>query len=291
MQQQDHTGGADQIRELTFGHTPDCDDAFMFYGLATHKVRVPGLRFVHHLCDIETLNQRAVVDGGQYDVTALSFHAYPYAQRNYALLPCGGSLGEGFGPVVVAGHPLAPDEIRNLTVAVPGALTSACLALRLYAPGVRTVEVGFEKVLSAVLDGKAEAGLVIHEGQQTYSRHGLFKVADLGRWWHETQSLPMPMSGNAVRRSLGPEIAAQVSAALQASIRFALEHREEALAYALQFAGDMDLHMAEQFLAMRVNDSTLLYDENGRQAISRLLALGHGAGVIPESAEVDFVAG
>ncbi len=292
MQQGEGNGStvtADAVREITIARSPDSDDAFMFYGLATNKVRVPGLKFVHHLCDIETLNRRALENGGHYDVTAISFHAYPYAQQHYALVPSGGSLGEGYGPVVVASRPVAASEAGTLTVAVPGTLTTAYLALRLFAPEVKTVEMPFDQVIPAVIDGKAEAGLIIHEGQLTYSKHGLFKVMDIGRWWQETQQLPLPMSGNAVRRSLGPELGAQVSAALQTSIRFALEHREEALSYATQFARDMDPHVVEQFVAMRVNEGMVVYDEKGREAVRRILQMGYEAGVIPHQAQVDFV--
>lgn len=283
------TATADAVREITLAHSPGSDEAFMFYGLATHKVRVPGLKFVHHLYDIETLNRLAAEEGGRYDVTAISFHAYPYIQENYALLPCGGSLGEGFGPMVVASRPAAASDIGKLTIAVPGMMSTGYLALRLFAPEVNTVVVPFDQVIPAVLEGKCDAGLIIHEGQLTYSKQGLFRVVDLGRWWQETQHLPLPLSGNAIRRSLGPELSASVAAALQNSIRFALENREEALAYAMQFAREMDTHLAEQFVAMWVTERTLDYGEAGREAVRRMLQLGYEAGLIPHRAEVEFV--
>jgi 1,4-dihydroxy-6-naphthoate synthase len=280
---------ADAVREISVGHSPDSDDAFMFYGLATSKVRVPGLKFVHQLNDIETLNRKAAEDGGQYDVTAISFHAYPYVQQHYALLSCGGSVGEGFGPVVVASRPAQPAEIGDLTIAVPGTMTTAYLALRLFAPEVKTVAMLFDEIIPSVVEGRCDAGLIIHKGNLTYSQQGLFRVVDLGRWWQETQHLPLPLMGIAVRRSLDPEVSAQVAGAVQASIRFALEHREEAMAYALQFSRAVDAQLAEQFVAMWVNERALDYGEAGREAVQRMLRLGYESGVIPHAAEVEFI--
>src|ERR1700733_15349985 len=194
-----HSGGSQssQLREISIAHSPDSDDAFMFYGLATSKVRVPGLRFTHTLCDIETLNQKA--REGIYDVTAISFHAYPYIQDLYALMSCGGSVGEGYGPMVVSPRPFSPDDIKAKRIAVPGTLTTAYLALQLFAPGVETEVVPFDQIIPQVLEGKFEAGLIIHEGQLTYDKAGLHRIVDLGRWWQKMTGLPLPLGGNAIR--------------------------------------------------------------------------------------------
>ena len=276
-----------ETREITIAHSPDSDDAFMFYGLATNKVRVPGLRFTHALCDIETLNRKAME--GIYDVTAISFHAYPYIQENYALLSSGGSVGEGYGPMIVALRPLTQSEVKRKRIAVPGTLTTAYLLLQLFAPEVETEVVPFDQIIPQVLEGKQEAGLIIHEGQLSYSKSGLQRVVDLGRWWQEVTGLPLPLGGNAIRRSLGPELMASVAAALRDSIQYALDHREEALAYAMQFARDLDPQLADKFVGMYVNQRTLDYGPDGREAVHRLLDMGHKAGVIPHPARVEFV--
>lgn len=278
-----------EVREITVAHSPDSDDAFMFYGLATNKVRVPGLRFSHTLCDIETLNQRAREGGGVYDVTAISFHAYPYIQDNYALLPSGGSVGEGYGPMIVASRAFSESEIKTKRIAIPGTLTTAYLALRLFAPGVETVTVPFDEIIPQVLEGHYEAGLIIHEGQLTYDKSGLHRVVDLGKWWQKVTGLPLPLGGNAIRRRLGPELMISVGHALRDSIRYALEHREEALAYAMQFARDLDPQLADKFVGMYVNERTLDYGPEGREAVKRLLDMGHKAGIIPQQARVEFV--
>jgi 1,4-dihydroxy-6-naphthoate synthase len=280
---------AAEIREVTVAHSPDSDDAFMFYGLATNKVRVPGLRFTHTLCDIETLNQNARQGEGVYDVTAISFHAYPYIQENYALLPSGGSVGDGYGPMIVANKTYSQSEIKQKRVAVPGTLTTAYLVLRLFAPGIETDVVPFDQIIPEVLEGKHEAGLIIHEGQLTYGRAGLHRIVDLGKWWHKVTGLPLPLGGNAIRRSLGPELIASVSTALRESIQYALDHRDEALAYAMQFARDLDTQLADKFVGMYVNERTLDYGADGREAVRRLLDMGHTAGIIPNAARVDFV--
>lgn len=283
------TGDATESgREITIAHSPDADDAFMFYGLATQKVRVPGLRFAHTLCDIETLNHKAMEGGGAYDVTAISFHAYPYIQENYALLPCGGSVGEGYGPMIVASRAYSVAEIAKLTVAVPGTLTTAYLALKLFCPDIQTVVVPFDQILARVAEGRYEAGLIIHEGQLAYADTGLFRLLDLGRWWQEQHGMPLPLGGNAIRRSLGPELTGSVARALGDSIRYALDHRPEALEYALQFAPDLDAQLADRFVGMYVNERTLDYGEDGREAIRRLLDMGHEAGLIPHRARLDF---
>lgn len=280
---------AAQTREITVAHSPDSDDAFMFYGLATNKVRVPGLRFTHTLCDIETLNQNARDGDGVYDVTAISFHAYPYIQDNYALLPSGGSVGDGYGPMIVSTKTYSQNEIKRKRIAVPGTLTTAYLVLRLFAPGVETDVVPFDQIISEVLEGKHEAGLIIHEGQLTYDKSGLHRIVDLGKWWHKVTGLPLPLGGNAIRRSLGPELISSVATALRESIQYALDHREEALAYAMQFARDLDPQLADKFVGMYVNERTLDYGSDGREAVRRLLDMGHTAGIIPRAASVDFV--
>jgi 1,4-dihydroxy-6-naphthoate synthase len=275
-------------REITIAHSPDSDDAFMFYGLATNRVQVPGLRFTHTLCDIQTLNQKAIEGAGVYDVTAISFHAYPYLQDKYALMTCGGSVGEGYGPMIVAPKAYTQDEIKKKTIAVPGKLTTAYLALKLFAPEIETEVVPFDQIIPAVMQGRYEAGLIIHEGQLTYDRSGLYRILDLGKWWLETTGLPLPLGGNAIRRSLGPELISSVSSALRDSIQYALDHRDQALAYAMQFARDLDPQLADRFVGMYVNERTLDYGPDGKEAIRRLLETGYRAGIIPIEPRVDF---
>ncbi len=274
-------------REITIAHSPDSDDAFMFYGLATRKVRARGLRFTHTLCDIETLNRRAM--DGVYDVTAISFHAYPYIQDKYALLGCGGSVGEGYGPMIVAPRAFSLEEIKRTRIAVPGTLTTAYLALKLFAPGIETEVVPFDQIIPQVLAGKHEAGLIIHEGQLTYTKAGLHRVTDLGKWWRDMTGLPLPLGGNAIRRELGPDLMALVGTTVRESIQYGLDHREQALEYAMQFARDLDPQLADKFVGMYVNERTLNYGEEGREAVRRLLHMGYEAGIIPHEAKVEFV--
>jgi 1,4-dihydroxy-6-naphthoate synthase len=276
------------ITDISIAHSPDSDDAFMFYGLATNKVRVPGYRFTHTLCDIETLNRRAQ-DEAFFDVTAISFHAYPYIQQNYALMGCGGSVGEGYGPMVVSSRKLAPGDLGKIRIAVPGTLTTAYLALKIFNPDVETVTVPFDRIIPEILAGNYEAGLIIHEGQLTYSSSGLYKVLDLGVWWRETTGLVLPLGGNAIRRSLGAESMRLVTKAVRDSIQHALDNREQALNYAMQFARDLDARLANRFVSMYVNERTLDYGADGRQAIRKLLDLGHERGIIPIAPQVDFV--
>ncbi|HEV2136029.1 MAG TPA: MqnA/MqnD/SBP family protein [Terracidiphilus sp.] len=275
-------------QEVSIAHSPDSDDAFMFYGLATSKVRVPGFRFTHTLCDIETLNRRAQ-DEAFYDITAISFHAYPYVQRNYALMGCGGSVGEGYGPMIVSSRRLSLEDLMHVRVAVPGTLTTAYLALKIFNPEIATVTVPFDRIIPEILAGKYDAGLIIHEGQLTYTSSGLYRIIDLGVWWRETTGLVLPLGGNAIRRSLGEETHAILSKALRDSIRYALDHRDEALEYAMQFARDLDPAMANRFVSMYVNERTLDYGADGRQAIRKLLEMGHQRSIIPIAPEVDFV--
>jgi 1,4-dihydroxy-6-naphthoate synthase len=275
------------VREITVAHSPDSDDAFMFYGLATNKVRVPGLRFTHTLCDIETLNRDA--QRGVYDVTAISFHAYPYIQENYALMSCGGSVGEGYGPMVVSTRPFTQDEVKQKRIAVPGKLTTAYLALQLFSPGIEVEVVPFDQIIPQILEGKYEAGLIIHEGQLTYDKVGLHRVVDLGRWWQKVTGLPLPLGGNAIRRALGPETMTSVTQALRDSIQYAVDHRDEALSYAMQFARDLDTQLADKFVGMYVNERTLDYGDDGREAVRRLLDMGQKAGIIPLISQLEWV--
>jgi len=274
-------------QEISVAHSPDADDAFMFYALATNKLRFSGLSFKHTLCDIETLNQQA--RQGVYDLTAISFHAYPYLQDKYALLSSGGSVGDGYGPMIVGARVHTMEEVRDKKIAVPGKLTTAYLVLQLFAPHSETEVVPFDQIIPQVLEGKFEAGLIIHEGQVNFDKFGLHKLVDLGKWWRDTTGLPLPLGGNAIRRDLGAETVAQVSTALKASIQYALDHREEALDYAMQFARDLDAQLANKFVSMYVNERTLDYGEEGREAVRRLLDMGFRAGIIPHQAKVEFV--
>ena len=282
------SSSAEPSREITIAHSPDSDDAFMFYGLATNKVRVPGYKFTHTLTDIETLNHKAI-DEQFYDVTAISFHAYPYLQEHYTLMACGGSVGENYGPMIVAAKPYTLDEVKKLRIAVPGTLTTAYLTLKLFAPDVETVTIPFDKIIPAVVSGEFDAGLIIHEGQLTYASDGLTKILDLGVWWHEQTGLPLPLGGNAIRRSLGTEVQLITTNALRDSIQHALDHREQALEYAMQFARELDPTMANRFVGMYVNDRTINYGDDGREAIRKLLDMGYDRGIIPHKAKVDFV--
>jgi len=281
------TSASTKTRTIAIAHSPDSDDAFMFYGLATNKVRVPGLKFTHTLCDIETLNRKAME--GVYDVTAISFHAYPYIQEKYALMSCGGSVGEGYGPMIVAAKALSIAEIKTRRIAVPGTMTTAYLALKLFAPQIETEVVPFDQIIPQVLAGEHDAGLIIHEGQLTYAKSGLHRILDLGKWWRDKEGLPLPLGGNAIRRELGRETIASISDALKRSIQYALDHREQALNYAMQFARDLDVQSADKFVGMYVNERTLDYGEDGRAAVALLLDLGHKAGVIPQDPRVEFV--
>ena len=272
---------------ITLAHSPDSDDAFMFYGLATNKLDTGRLSFKHLLKDIQTLNEEAIL--GTYDVTAISFHAYAYVADKYALLPHGASIGDNYGPILVSREVQTPEDIPSLKIAVPGKLTSAFLALRIFNPDFEFEVVPFDKIIDAVKDGFCQAGLLIHEGQLFYEAMGLHKVLDLGEWWHQRTGLPLPMGGNAIRRDLGPELIREVSQLLRESISYSLENREDALQYAMQFARDMDTDLADRFVAMWVNDLTLDYTERGREAVRRLLEEGFEKGIIPRKVPVDFV--
>jgi 1,4-dihydroxy-6-naphthoate synthase len=282
------TTAANDVRTISIAHSPDSDDAFMFYGLATNKVRVPGYAFQHTLTDIETLNRKALNEQF-YDVTAISFHAYPYIQDNYTLMACGGSVGEGYGPMIVAARKYTLDEVKKLRIAVPGTMTTAYLTLKLVAPDVETVTVDFDKIIPAVLSGEFDAGLIIHEGQLTYAKDGLVKILDMGQWWRELTGLPLPLGGNAIRRSLPGDVQLITTNALRDSIQHALDHREAALEYAMQFARDLDPALANRFVGMYVNERTINYGDDGREAIRKLLDMGYDRGIIPQKAHVDFV--
>ena len=288
MATQTQPAASNGIIDISIAHSPDSDDAFMFYGLATNKIRVPGYKFTHTLCDIETLNRRAQ-DEAFYDVSAISFHAYPYVQDNYTLMGCGGSVGEGYGPMIVSSRKLSIADLDNMKIAVPGTLTTAYLAWTIWPPHIKTEVVPFDKIIPAILAGTYDAGLIIHEGQLTYGSSGLYKVIDLGIWWQETTGLVLPLGGNAIRRSLGADKHKIISKALRDSIQHALDHREQALEYAMQFARELDARTASRFVSMYVNERTLDYGPDGRQAIRKLLDLGHERGVIPIPPKVDFV--
>jgi 1,4-dihydroxy-6-naphthoate synthase len=277
-----------ETKTITLAHSPDSDDAFMFYGLATHKLESGELQFDHVLKDIQTLNEEA--RKGTYDVTAISFHAYAYVADKYALLPHGASIGDNYGPIVVASREIDPSQLTEVTIAVPGTLTSAFLALSIHTPNLNYEVVPFDKIIDAINEGTCDAGLLIHEGQLFYNNLGLHKVLDLGEWWHEyTNGLPLPMGGNAIRRDLGEDMIREVSSLLKESIQYSLDHREDALEYAMQFAREMDPELADKFVAMWVNERTLDYGESGREAVRRLLDEGYARGIIPHKVHVQFV--
>jgi 1,4-dihydroxy-6-naphthoate synthase len=275
-----------ETRTISVAHSPDSDDAFMFYGLATNKLDTGNLSFTHVLKDIQTLNEEA--SRGTYDVTAISFHAYAYVSDKYVLLPHGASIGDNYGPILVSRKPFATTDIAKLKIAVPGTLTSAFLALRLFNADFEYEVVPFDKIIEAVQSGRCDAGLLIHEGQLFYKTLGLTKVLDLGEWWHERTGLPLPMGGNVIKRDLGPEIIQQVSDCLRESIAYSLSHRESALEYAMQFAREMDPTLADRFVAMWVNDLTLDYSERGREAVRLMLSEGFEKGIIPRQVNVEF---
>ena len=281
------TPATSKTSEIRLAHSPDSDDAFMFYALATGKIRTPGLKFTHVLSDIETLNQAARNE--TYDVTALSFYAYAFLADKYVLLDCGASFGDGYGPTVVSWRPLKKADLAGAKIAVPGMLTTSYLTLKLYEPAIEAVTVPYDKIINAVVDREVDAGLLIHEGQLLYSRAGLHRVVDLGKWWQGETKLPLPLGANAVRRSLGPQIGRSVARAIRESVAHALEHREEALEYALQFARDMEPEMADKFIGMYVNHWTLNYGEKGRRAVRELLARASAAGLAPAPVNVEFL--
>ncbi|MCE9555620.1 MAG: ABC transporter substrate-binding protein [Planctomycetes bacterium] len=278
---------------IRVGHSPDPDDAFMFHALANGKIDTGDYEFVHELVDIETLNRRAFQ--GELELTAISLHAYPYLAEQYILCTCGASMGDKYGPMVVAREPVDLQRLKGKTIAVPGTLTTAYLTLQL-ALGHEPphVVVPFDKILTAVEQGEYEgqpidAGLVIHEGQLTYQRHGLHLIVDLGQWWYEDTGLPLPLGANALRKDLGEEHLREINRLLYESIQYGLSHREEALNYALKYGRDLDQRQADKFVGMYVNDWTLDFGPRGREAVAKLLARGHAAGVIPHAVVPEFV--
>jgi 1,4-dihydroxy-6-naphthoate synthase len=275
-------------REIKLGHSPDSDDAFMFYALATHKLSTPGYKYTHVLSDIQSLNEAALQE--TYDVTAVSFAAYPTLRDKYVLLDCGASFGEGYGPIVVATHALKPQDLKGKRIGVPGLKTTAYLTLKLYQPDFEPVVMPFDKIIEAVRNNVVEAGLLIHEGQLFFPQLGLHRVIDLGIWWQEQTSLPLPLGGNAVRKALGPDLGRQVAKTIRDSVAYGLEHREEALNYAMQFARDMDTELADKFVGMYVNKWTLGYGEKGKKAVRELIERGTAAGLLPGPPEIEFLA-
>jgi 1,4-dihydroxy-6-naphthoate synthase len=276
-----------QNREIKLAHSPDSDDAFMFYALATHKLSTPGYKYTHALSDIQTLNDEALKE--TYDVTAVSFAAYPILRDKYILLDCGASFGEGYGPIVVSSKSMRPQELAGKRIAVPGLTTTAYLTLKLFEPNLEPVVIPFDKILDAVQNEVVDAGLLIHEGQLLFPQLGLHRVLDLGVWWHERTKLPLPLGGNAVRRALGPELGRQISKTIRDSVQYGLDHREEALNYAMQFARDMETELADKFVGMYVNKWTLGYGERGKRAVTELIERGTQAGLLPAPATVEFL--
>ena len=276
-----------QPRELVSAHSPDSDDAFMFYGLATKKIRSSKVSFKHVLSDIQTLNQKAVE--GVYDLTAISFHAYPYVADKYVLMTSGSSIGDGYGPMLVALRPMDVDEIKGKRIAIPGKLTTAYLTLKIMQPDFEAVVLPFDQILDAVQEGSADIGLIIHEAQLTYNKSGFHKIVDLGKWWKTEHGMPLPLGCNALLRSLPPEIQTECSRLMRDSIQYALDNHDEALSYALQFARDMDPRLAEKFVGMYVNHYTLDSGDLIPKAAQKLLDLGFEAGVIPNRVQVEFV--
>jgi 1,4-dihydroxy-6-naphthoate synthase len=282
-----HVRKAQPPLTLRLGHSPDPDDAFMFYPLACGKMDTPGVRFEQILHDIETLNRMAL--DGDIEITAASVHAYAHLSRRYAILPCGGSFGDGYGPLLVSSRPMTTADLPGKLIAVPGTLTSAFLALRLFAGEVRTTVVPFDQIPDFVLQGKADLGLLIHEGQLTYAHSGLHKVADLGEWWKRETGLPLPLGVNVIRKDLGEARCRQVARWLKDAIEYSLSHREEALTYAMQFGRGLERSLADRFVGMYVNDLTRDAGSSGRRAIAEFLDRGHRAGWLPEKTHPEFV--
>lgn len=270
---------------IRIGHSPDSDDAFMFYALAKGHIETAPYEIVHVIEDIETLNKRALA--AELEVTAISVHAYAYVSNDYALMPCGASIGDQYGPLIVSKSPI--EDLKGKKIAIPGEMTTAYLTMKLYQPEVETETYQFDEIIEAVQDGKVDAGLIIHEGQLTYAREGLHKIVDLGEWWYDETGLPLPLGANVIRRNLGSEKIRAITALLKQSIQYSLDHRESGLEYAMTYARDMETDLADKFVGMYVNDYTLDYGENGRKAVQELLNRGHNAGVIAHKVDPDFV--
>jgi 1,4-dihydroxy-6-naphthoate synthase len=274
-------------KDIRVAHSPDSDDAFMFYALATRKIDTRDLNYVHTLSDIETLNKKAMK--GEYEVSAVSFHAYAYMSDQYALLSCGASMGKNYGPIVISGKPMRAKSLANRIVAIPGTLTTAFLTLRLFEPEVQYKVVPFDKILDEVQKGKYDAGLLIHEGQLTYRESGLHKVIDLGQWWLKQTGLPLPLGGNVIRRDLGNKLMERIGLDIRKSIQYGLDHREEAMDYAIQFSRGLDIQRIDRFIGMYVNDLTLDYGAEGKQAVRKLFLEAFKKKIIPERVSVDFI--
>ncbi|RKU19086.1 ABC transporter substrate-binding protein [Candidatus Poribacteria bacterium] len=274
-----------QIEKIRIGHSPDSDDAFMFYALAKGLIPTDPYEIVHVIEDIETLNQRALA--AELEVTAISVHAYAYVAKDYVFMPCGASIGDQYGPLVVSKAPI--DTLAGKRIAIPGKMTTAYLTLSLFQPDFEAETRPFDKILDAVQRDEVDAGLIIHEGQLTYAREGLHKVIDLGEWWYEETGLPLPLGANVIRRNLGTEKIREITVLLKQSIQYSLEHREHGLAYAMTYARDMETSLADKFVGMYVNDYTLDYGEKGRAGVQELLHRGSAAGIIPHRVDVDFV--
>ena len=275
-----------QPEQIRIGHSPDSDDAFMFYPLANGLIPTDGFEIVQVAEDIESLNRRAV--NGELEVTAISVHAYAYVAQHYALMPCGASIGDRYGPLVVSKEPMQREDLAGKKIAIPGKMTTAYLTLRLCQPDFDPEVVQFDQILPYVQEGNADAGLIIHEGQLTYNRAGLHKVVDLGEWWHEETGLPLPLGANAIRRDLGAEKIRRITSLIKQSIQYSLEHREGGLAYAMNYARDMETELADRFVGMYVNDYTLDYGEKGRAGVRALMERGYRSGVIPHPVDVEF---
>ncbi|MBV8550890.1 MAG: ABC transporter substrate-binding protein [Acidobacteriaceae bacterium] len=271
--------------EIVCAHSPDSDDAFMFYGLATKKIRSRIVSFRHVLEDIESLNRKATE--GLYELTAISYHAYPYVADKYVLMASGSSVGDGYGPMVVSTRPFGPDELKGKKIAIPGTMTTAFLTLKLFQPDFEQVVIPFDKIIEAVKDHEVDAGLIIHEGQLTYGHGGLHSVLDLGKWFRSKYDLPLPLGANALRRNLAPDVRAECSRLMKESIQYSLDHREQALNYAMQFARDLDTALAEQFVGMYVNHFTIDGGDIVPRAAQKLLDLGFEAGLIPHKTTVE----
>jgi 1,4-dihydroxy-6-naphthoate synthase len=274
-------------KDIHVAHSPDSDDAFMFYALATKKIDTGELNYVHTLSDIETLNKKAMK--GEYEVSAVSFHAYAYMSDKYALLSCGASMGKNYGPIVISGKPMRAKSLATKVVAIPGTLTSAFLTLRLFEPEVQYAVVAFDEILDEVQKGNYDAGLLIHEGQLTYREMGLHKVIDLGQWWLKQTGLPLPLGGNVIRRDLGTKLMERIGKDIQKSIQYGLDHREEAMDYAIQFSRGLDTNRVDRFIGMYVNDLTLDYGTEGRQAVRKFFQEAHKKKLIPERVTLEFV--
>jgi 1,4-dihydroxy-6-naphthoate synthase len=275
------------VRDIVCAHSPDSDDAFMFYGLATKKIRSRYVNIKHVLEDIESLNRKAMQ--GVYELTAISYHAYPYVADKYVLMASGSSVGDGYGPMVIATRPMQLEELKGKKIAIPGKMTTAYLAMRIIEPDFEPVVVPFDKIPDAVRDHTVDAGLVIHEAQLTYGKGGFHLVVDLGKWWKKTYNLPLPLGANALLRSLDPAIQTECCRLMRESIQYALDNREEALNYAMQFARDMEEPLAEKFVGMYVNHHTVDAGEDVPMAAQKLLDLGHEVGIIPHRVEVEFI--